>query len=91
MIKRLLVAKIKWKLLVALLKTLLLKMGIFTIAVYSEADTNSLHVKMADKAIYIGPSPANQSYLNRKRIMEAIELSRGGCGTSWLWIFIRKR
>jgi propionyl-CoA carboxylase alpha chain len=73
MIKRLLVAN-RGEIACRIIKTAK-KMGIFTIAVYSEADTNSLHVKMADKAIYIGPSPANQSYLNRKRIMEAIELS----------------
>lgn len=51
------------------------KMGIKTVAVYSEADTNSLHVKLADKAIYIGPSAATQSYLNQKAILRAIELS----------------
>ncbi len=73
MIKRLLVAN-RGEIACRIIKTAK-KMGIFTIAVYSEADTNSLHVKMADKAIYIGPSPANQSYLNRKRIMEAIEIS----------------
>ncbi len=73
MIKRLLIAN-RGEIACRIIKTAK-KMGIFTIAVYSEADTNSLHVKMADKAIYIGPSPANQSYLNRKRIIEAIEIS----------------
>jgi propionyl-CoA carboxylase alpha chain len=51
------------------------KMGIKTVAVYSEADTNSMHVSMADEAIFIGPSPATQSYLNIDRIMEAIVTS----------------
>ncbi len=73
MIKRLLIAN-RGEIACRIIKTAK-KMGIFTIAVYSEADTNSLHVRMADKAIYIGPSPANQSYLNRKRIMEAIDIS----------------
>ena len=38
------------------------KLGIATVAVYSDADTNSQHVKLADEAIYIGESPASQSY-----------------------------
>ena len=48
------------------------KMGIETVAVYSEADTNSLHVSQADDAAFIGPSPANQSYLKMENVMEAI-------------------
>jgi len=51
------------------------KMGISTVAVYSEADKASLHVSMADDAIYIGPAPATQSYLNQKRLLDAIKLS----------------
>ncbi|MBA8667315.1 acetyl/propionyl/methylcrotonyl-CoA carboxylase subunit alpha [Holosporaceae bacterium 'Namur'] len=51
------------------------KMGIQTVAVYSEADTNSLHVKLADKAIYIGHSPSTQSYLNQKSIINAVKIS----------------
>lgn len=51
------------------------RMGIFTIAVYSDADTNSLHVRLADKAVYIGGSPATQSYLNAARILDAIKIS----------------
>ncbi len=48
------------------------KMGIKTVAIYSEADTNSLHVREADEAIYIGPSPSIKSYLNIDNIMMAI-------------------
>ncbi|TRW96667.1 acetyl/propionyl/methylcrotonyl-CoA carboxylase subunit alpha [Paracoccus sp. M683] len=48
------------------------KMGIKTVAVYSDADRNALHVKMADEAVHIGPSPANQSYIVIDKIMEAI-------------------
>lgn len=51
------------------------KMGIKTVAVYSEADTNSAHVSMADEAIYIGPSPARQSYLDIKSLVEAVRAS----------------
>jgi len=47
------------------------KMGYETVAVYSEADADSLHVKMADKAICIGESPANQSYLDIEKILTA--------------------
>ena len=50
-------------------------MGIKTVAVYSEADTNSLHVQFADEAIYIGPSPATESYLSIKNILEACQIS----------------
>jgi acetyl/propionyl-CoA carboxylase alpha subunit len=39
------------------------KMGIATVAVYSAADRNALHVNLADEAIYIGPSPSTESYL----------------------------
>ena len=48
------------------------KMGIATVAVYSDADRNALHVRMADEAVHIGPSPANQSYIVIDKIMEAI-------------------
>ena len=48
------------------------KMGIKTVAVYSDADRNALHVQMADEAVHIGPPPAAQSYIVIDRIMEAI-------------------
>ena len=47
------------------------EMGISTVAVYSEADKNSLHRKLADDAICIGPGAPNKSYLNIKAILEA--------------------
>ncbi len=46
-------------------------MGIRTVAVYSDADANALHVAMADDAVHIGPSPAAQSYLNIPAIIAA--------------------
>ena len=49
------------------------KMGIKTVAVYSDADRNALHVEMADEAVHIGPPPANQSYIVIDRIMDAIK------------------
>ena len=48
------------------------KMGIKTVAVYSDADRNALHVRMADEAVHIGPAPANQSYIVINKIMAAI-------------------
>ncbi|WP_312968725.1 acetyl/propionyl/methylcrotonyl-CoA carboxylase subunit alpha [Acinetobacter gerneri] len=47
------------------------KLGIATVAVYSDADKNAQHVKQADEAIYIGASPAAQSYLQVDRIIQA--------------------
>lgn len=51
------------------------KMGIQTVAVYSDADTNSMHLRMADEVVYIGPSPAPSSYLNIKNILNAVKIS----------------
>src|SRR5271165_1473633 len=51
------------------------RMGIATVAVHSEADTEALHVRMADEAIGIGPAPSAESYLNIKRIVEACRQS----------------
>ena len=48
------------------------RMGIKTVAVYSDADRGALHVKMADEAVHIGPSPAAQSYIVIDRIMAAV-------------------
>ncbi len=51
------------------------KMGIQTVAVYSDADAGALHVKMADEAVHIGPPQANQSYIVIDKIMEAVRVS----------------
>ncbi len=47
------------------------EMGIKTVAVYSEADRNALHVRYADEAVFIGPAPSNQSYLVMDKILDA--------------------
>ncbi|MCB8768832.1 acetyl/propionyl/methylcrotonyl-CoA carboxylase subunit alpha [Acinetobacter soli] len=47
------------------------KLGIATVAVYSDADAHAQHVKLADEAVYIGQSPATQSYLQADRIIQA--------------------
>ena len=49
------------------------KLGIKTVAVYSDADTNSLFVQMADQAVNIGPAPSSQSYLSIDKILDAIK------------------
>jgi acetyl-CoA carboxylase biotin carboxylase subunit len=51
------------------------EMGIRTVAVYSEADRNSLHVKFADEAVCIGPPPSRDSYLNVPAIISAAEIT----------------
>lgn len=51
------------------------EMGIATVAVYSEADKDSLHTQLADEAICIGPGPSSLSYLNMERIMSATLVS----------------
>ena len=47
------------------------RMGITTVAVYSDADADALHVRTADRAVFIGPAPARDSYLNIPRIIAA--------------------
>ena len=47
-------------------------MGIKTVAIYSDADEHALHVQMADEAVHIGPSPANQSYIVIEKVMQAV-------------------
>lgn len=51
------------------------ELGIKTVAVYSEADRLSLHVKFADEAVCIGPAPSKESYLNIPRIIAAAEVT----------------
>ena len=51
------------------------RLGIRTVAVYSDADAKALHVRMADEAVNIGPSPASESYLVGERIIEAAKTS----------------
>ncbi|XP_040847102.1 propionyl-CoA carboxylase alpha chain, mitochondrial isoform X1 [Ochotona curzoniae] len=52
------------------------KMGIKTVAIHSDADASSVHVKMADEAVCVGPAPSSKSYLNMDAIMEAIRRTR---------------
>ena len=52
------------------------RLGIRTIAVYSDADAEALHVRQADQAILIGPAPARESYLVGEKLLDAAR--RGG-------------
>lgn len=52
------------------------EMGIRTVAVYSEADKDALHVKMADQAVCIGPAPSNKSYLVYQNLLGAAEATK---------------
>ena len=49
------------------------RMGIETVALYSEADKDSIHVRLADKRICVGPAPPSESYLNELAIIAAAE------------------
>ena len=51
------------------------RMGIATVAVYSDADVDAVHVRMADESVHIGPPPASESYIVIDKIMEAIRQS----------------
>lgn len=52
------------------------RLGIATVAVFSEVDSDSLHVDMADEAVFIGPSPSTESYLAIDRIIEACKSTK---------------
>ena len=51
------------------------EMGIATVAVYSDADRGALHVRMADEAVHLGPSPARESYLVIEKLLDAARLT----------------
>ncbi len=52
------------------------EIGVQTVAVFSEADRTAMHVRYADEAYYIGPSPSQESYLNKNRIIEVARAAR---------------
>ena len=51
------------------------ELGISTVAVYSKADTNALHTRLADEAICIGPADAMQSYRNIPNVISAADVT----------------
>ncbi len=66
------------------------EMGIKTVAVYSTADRDSLHVKFADEAVCIGKPKSADSYLNVAHLMAAAEITKCRCNTSRLWFSCRE-
>lgn len=52
------------------------RLGVKCVAVYSDADSNSLHVKLADEAIYIGPPQAQKSYLVKENIINVAKKTK---------------
>lgn len=75
MLKRVLVAN-RGEIAVRIIRACM-EMGIETVAVYSEADRDSLHTILADKAVCIGAPPAKDSYLNIGNVIEAAKSA--GC------------
>ena len=51
------------------------ELGISTVAIHSEADADSMHVRIADESVCIGPNPVNKSYLNSHAIISACEIT----------------
>lgn len=74
MIKKILVAN-RGEIAIRIMRTCR-EMGIESVAVYSEADRKSMHVRFADEAYFIGPSPSNESYLVVEKIIEAAKKSK---------------
>ena len=66
------------------------EMGIETVAVYSEADAEALHTKLADEAVCIGPAPSSQSYLSMENIISATVVSGADAFTRVL-AFVREQ
>ena len=66
------------------------EMGIETVAVYSEADKEALHTKLADEAICIGPAPSKDSYLSMEKYHQCNDHKRCRCNPSGIWIPVRE-
>ena len=66
------------------------ELGIRTVAIYSEADRNSLHVRFADEAICIGPPRSAESYLSVPAVISAAEIADVDAIHPWLWIAERE-
>ena len=67
------------------------RLGIDTVAVYSDADRDALHVRTADEAVRIGPAAARESYLRIDAIIDAVDEERRGRGASRLRFPVRER
>jgi hypothetical protein len=67
------------------------ELGVRTVAVHSEADTEAKYVKLADESVCIGPAPSSQSYLNIPAIISAAEVTRRRGDPSRLRLPLGKR
>ena len=65
------------------------EMGIASVAVYSEADRESLHTQLADEAICIGPAASADSYLSMERVLSAASLQHFANSADW-YLSVRK-
>ena len=66
------------------------ELGVQSVAVYSEADIDSMHVQLADEAVCIGPPASKDSYLKADRIIAAAEITEGRCDSPWLRVPLRE-
>ena len=64
------------------------EMNIKTVAVYSVADKDSMHTRLADEAVCIGPAESSKSYLNIKNILEAANIKGVDGIHPRIWIFV---
>ena len=62
------------------------EMGVASVAVYSDIDREALHTRLADESYHVGPTPANESYLNIEKLVEVAQSSGGRSGASGLRI-----
>ena len=67
------------------------EMGLPTVAVYSDCDRGARHVRDADQAVHIGPSPASQSYLRIDRLLDAARATGADAVHPGLWVSCRER
>ena len=66
------------------------RMGIGTVAIYSDADRHALHVEMADEAVHVGPPAPLESYLNTAAIIEAAWATGAEAVHPGLWVSCRR-
>jgi acetyl/propionyl-CoA carboxylase alpha subunit len=65
-------------------------MGIKTVAVHSDVDSNALHVRLADEAVCIGPAPTSESYLRIDKILQAVKDTGAQAVTEFLQTLIAR-